>query len=162
MATTPTGPGIDLFAVFALLGHAGDQHAQTILGKAGYTGFRPSHGPIIRLLLDGPHTVGELAPRLQVTQQAVSKTVRELATHGYVEQLADTADRRRRPVALTARGHEAISLADKVRGEFLDELANTVGADVMQTTTDAVHTMLEHLGLTQPPTRRSGPRARRR
>ena len=149
MATSPSGSGTDLFAVFSLLGHAGDQHSLSGLGKAGYTGFRPSHGPIIRLLLDGPQTVGEMAPRLRVTQQAVSKTVRELAAHGFVEQLSDTSDRRRRPVALTERGHEAIALVDKVRGELLNELAQKVTGDKMKIATDVLHAMMDHLGLTQ-------------
>lgn len=149
MATTPSGPGIDLFNVFRLLGQAGDQYATAALGRAGYAGFRPSHGPIIHLLLDGAHTVGEMAPRLQVTQQAVSKTVRELASHGFVEQLADSSDRRRRPVALTERGREAVALADQARAELLDELTDTVGDDHVGDTTKVLHAMVEHLGMGQ-------------
>ena len=67
-------------------------------------------------LVEGPGTVGETAASLGVTQQAVSKTVRELVDLGYVAQTVDAAGVRRFATALGVLGTalDELGLADAV------------------------------------------------
>ena len=55
-------------------------------------------------------TVAELAQQVGVTQQMVSKTVRDLRLLGYVDQAAGK-DRRQRLLQITKRGRAALALA---------------------------------------------------
>ncbi len=118
------------FAVAAqLTGLALTDRAMERLHERGHPALRVSHGYLFQHLIDGPVTIGELAERLGVTQQAVSKTVAELAAAGYVQRLPDATDRRVRRVALTERGHGAVRDAREVRAELVGELSERLGAD---------------------------------
>ncbi|MEZ4239345.1 MAG: MarR family transcriptional regulator [Myxococcota bacterium] len=71
-------------------------------------------------LVERSPTIGELAERLGVTQQAASKAVAELEGLGYVARAADPADSRVRRVSLTARGWDAV---ERARGARRSEAA---------------------------------------
>jgi len=101
----------DLLTLAALAGEAANRHLLTRLHDAGYTGIRISHGYVIQRLVDDEPTVGELAEQLGITQQAVSKTVVELESLGYVQRRVDAADSRARRVALSERGRAALAQA---------------------------------------------------
>lgn len=105
---------LDLPVLAALAGTAANDHLLMRLHDAGFAGIRVSHGYVIQLLVDARPTVGELAERLGVSQQAVSKTVAELESLGVVERTADERDRRVTRVALTARGQAVL---DRTRSE---------------------------------------------
>jgi DNA-binding MarR family transcriptional regulator len=62
-----------------------------------------------------------------VTQQAVSKTVRELEGLGYVERRAAATDARVRVVTLTKRGRSALETARTERTNLIDELRAELG-----------------------------------
>jgi DNA-binding MarR family transcriptional regulator len=78
--------------------------------------------------VNGPSTVSAITAGVDVSQQAVSKTLRELVALGYVEQTADPHDRRRRPIHLSARGHEAVEVSRRARREFETQLQERVDA----------------------------------
>jgi DNA-binding MarR family transcriptional regulator len=117
------------FAVAAqLAGLALTERALERLHDRGHPQLRVSHGYLFQHLVEGPVTIGELAERLGVTQQAVSKTVAELTTAGYVQREPDAADGRVRRVALTERGLAAVRDAREVRAELVGELTEKIGA----------------------------------
>lgn len=97
------------------------------LGRSGFGDLRESHGFLIQHLLAGPRSVGELARRLGISQQAVSKTVAELTTGGYLEAVpAD--DARVRLVRLSERGEQSVAAARRLRDELERGLARRLGA----------------------------------
>jgi DNA-binding MarR family transcriptional regulator len=120
---------LDFVVVAQLAGLALTDRTLERLHARGHTPLRVSHGYLFQHLIDGPVTVGELAQRLGVTQQAVSKTAAELSAAGYVQRIPDAADGRVRRIALTERGHAAVSDAREVRSELVGELAEKLGAD---------------------------------
>jgi DNA-binding MarR family transcriptional regulator len=64
-------------------------------------GLGPRHIPVlVALLLEGPHTVGDLAQRLSLNLATVSLMVGELANAGLVERREDERDRRRTLVSI--------------------------------------------------------------
>lgn len=120
---------LDLVVVAQLAGAALTERARERLGGRGHPGLRTSHGYLFQHLVEGPITIGELAMRMDVTQQAASKAVAELADLGYVERIADPADGRVRRVGLTARGRSAVRDTRAIRAELVAELSASIGTD---------------------------------
>jgi DNA-binding MarR family transcriptional regulator len=116
---------LTLAALFA--GYALNDEVQRRLHAAGFEGLRFSHGFLVQHLVAGERTVGELAELMGVTQQAVSKTVGELETLGYLDRRARAGDARVRPVALTQKGRRAIETARAARAEVVAELRSELG-----------------------------------
>lgn len=120
---------LDLVVVAQLTGTALTELARERLGDRGHPDLRTSHGYLFQHLVDGPISIGELAGRMGVTQQAASKAAAELAGLGYVERIADRADGRVRRVGLSSGGHAAVAATRSVRAELVAEIAERLGAD---------------------------------
>ncbi len=147
-------PPLDLSSALALLGDA--VSAEVVRALRG-TGLRHSHGYIVQRLLVAPRTATQLAEELGVSQQAVSKMVRELTARGLVEIVADTGDRRRRPVQLTTAGWQAVERARSARRAIDDRIRRALGADRFDETLAALGVALEALGLAAGVRRRAVP-----
>lgn len=65
---------------------------------------------VLRRLVPGPLSAGQLAEKLNSDPPYVSVTLRELETRGYVVRTEDPSDRRRRVVELTDSGR---AIADR-------------------------------------------------
>jgi DNA-binding MarR family transcriptional regulator len=121
------------FVITALLtGLALGEEAQRRLHARGHPILRFSHGYVFQHLMGEPITIGELAHRLGVTQQAASKVTGELEAAGYLERRTDQSDRRARRIALTDAGRDAIAQARAGRAELAAELADRLGADRLE------------------------------
>ena len=112
-----------LFAGWALAGEV-----QRRLAADGHGDLRFADGFVFQHLVGGPVTIGVLAERLGVTQQAASKSVVDLERRRYVARSSDPADGRARLVALTPRGQEAIERARHHRAALAGELAERLGS----------------------------------
>jgi DNA-binding MarR family transcriptional regulator len=77
-----------------------------------------------------------------VTQQAVSKTVRELEGLGYVERRAADGDARVRVVTLTKRGRRALETARNQRSNLVEELRDEFGEDRVDAATTLLRDVL--------------------
>jgi DNA-binding MarR family transcriptional regulator len=143
---------LDLPTLAALAGSAANRHLLRRLRDNGYAGVRTSHGYVIQNLIDESPTVGELADRLGVTQQAASKTVVEMEGLGLVARAPDPADSRVRRVTLTSRGHALLAAGRAARAE----LEQAVGADVgdLDGARRALVSLLRHTGELAAVTRR--------
>ena len=80
-----------LAALFA--GLALNERVTEQLHAAGFDDVRFSHGFVFQHLVPGPLAVGELARRMDVSQQAASKAAAELERLGYLERAPDPARR---------------------------------------------------------------------
>ena len=76
----------------------------------------PQATVLSRLERDGPSTASELAAHERMRPQSMAYTVAELERAGLVTRSSDPDDGRRRLVALTARGRDAL-LAERSRRE---------------------------------------------
>jgi DNA-binding MarR family transcriptional regulator len=77
-----------------------------------------------------------------VTQQAVSKTVRELEELGYVERRASDGDARVRVVTLTERGRSALETARSQRSELVEERRAELGEERLDAATALLRDVL--------------------
>src|ERR671912_2975999 len=109
---------LDLPTLVSLAGVAANQHLLRRLHEDGYPGVRTSHGYVIQNLIDKTPTVGELAGRLGVTQQAASKVVVEMEAMGLVTRDLDRSDSRIRRVALTSRGQALLTAGRAARASL--------------------------------------------
>jgi DNA-binding MarR family transcriptional regulator len=100
---------------------------QRRLAGDGLDDLRFADGVVFQHLVDGPLTIGALAERLGVTQQAASKSVADLERRGYVARRPDPDDARARLVGLTDRGDAAIAGARRHREAVGSELAERLG-----------------------------------
>src|SRR4051794_10234323 len=75
-------PDLDLSSALTLLG---DRVSGAVLEALHGTGLRHGHGYLVQRLLVAPATATELAADLGISQQAVSKTLKELLALGIVE-----------------------------------------------------------------------------
>ena len=97
------------------------------LAAGGMDDLRFADGVLFQHLVEGPRTIGSLAERLEVTQQAVSKSVADLERRGYVTRAPDPDDARARRVALTDRGDAAIEAGRRHRAAIEAELGARLG-----------------------------------
>jgi DNA-binding MarR family transcriptional regulator len=143
---------LDLPTLAALAGAAANQHLLRRLRNDGYAGVRISHGYVIQNLIGESPTVGELADRLGVSQQAASKTVVEMEALRLVARVPDAADSRVRRVQLTDQGRALLAAGRAARAE----LERAVGADVgdLGAARRALVSLLEHTGELASVTRR--------
>jgi DNA-binding MarR family transcriptional regulator len=81
------------------------------MAAAGYEDISGTHHPVFENIDLAGTRLNVLASRANLTHQSMSELVRTLESRGYVERVADPADRRARLVRLTPRGlrmtHEA-------------------------------------------------------
>jgi DNA-binding MarR family transcriptional regulator len=77
-------------------------------------------------LIDGDRTITELAQRMEVSQQAASKSIAELVKHGILESLPHD-DGRARKIRLSKRGWEAVRCARRMRKSVDARLQRIVG-----------------------------------
>jgi DNA-binding MarR family transcriptional regulator len=119
---------LDLGSLALFLGYAAANEVQHALVNAGFSDVRFSHGFVFQHLIDGDKTVGELADRMQVTQQAASKVVAELESRGLVRRAADASDARLRRVTLARRGLEAVHAARSARSAMERRFEAKLGA----------------------------------
>ncbi|HET9648593.1 MAG TPA: MarR family transcriptional regulator [Microlunatus sp.] len=131
----------------SVLAPAVDAYVLAALDREGLTGLRVSHGYLVQRLLRGPRSVGALAEDLGISQQAVSKSVAQLADGGYVVVFQDRIDGRRRLVELSERGHRAVARARAARAALTDRLVTRVGTEDLVTAGRVVAALGEELGL---------------
>jgi DNA-binding MarR family transcriptional regulator len=94
-----------------LLAAACERIVREILGElasVGYGHLTPSQSLATLFIGDGLDTVTQLADRLGMTTQAISKICATLAVEGLLERQPNEVDARSRRLALTPAGTEAV------------------------------------------------------
>jgi DNA-binding MarR family transcriptional regulator len=141
---SPQAADLSLAALF--VGWALADEVQRRIAADGLADLRMADGVLFQHLVAGPRTIGSLAERLGVTQQAASKAVADLERRGYVRREADPADGRARRVALTARGEAAIAAGRRHRAALEAELADRLGPRRVESARRTLVEILEALG----------------
>lgn len=131
-------------ALFA--GFAATSAVQDELAAHGFPDLRMSHGYVFQHLLHARPTIGDLAEKLDMTQQGASKAVAELERLGYTERLPDPHDARIRRVTLTPRGHEAVAAARHARAALEERLRQRFGTTALDAARALLADLLDTLG----------------
>jgi DNA-binding MarR family transcriptional regulator len=137
---------IDLVTAVQLAGLALTTETLRRLRAEGHPDLRTAHGYLIQHVVEGPRPVGEIAARMRVTQQAVSKSVGELVGLGYLERAPALDDARVRLIGLSEHGRAAVAATRRIRAEIEAELSATLGPDRASVLHDAALAALEWAG----------------
>jgi DNA-binding MarR family transcriptional regulator len=129
----------------SFIGIFADREVMQEMQRLGFGDLRRSHGFLVQHLLREPHSVGQLAELLGVTQQAASKTVSELRRAGYVESTRGP-DARVTLVQLSERGQAAVRASRRARLKLERRLAAALGKRRFELTRSALADLLETLG----------------
>ena len=136
-------PELDLSLAALFAGWALTDEVTRRMAARGFTGLRFSHGFLVQRLIDSEQAIAALAQALDVTQQAVSKTVAELEGLGYVRRRPDPRDARVRLVSLTDRGRGAVEAAREERAAVVEELRERLGPRRVDAATRVLREVLE-------------------
>jgi DNA-binding MarR family transcriptional regulator len=150
-------PEPDLLSLVSIAGAAVDARVLDGMAEAGFDTVRPAHGYLIQRLVVGPQLISAMAADLGVSQQAMSKMVKEMIRLGLAAQHIDAQDSRRRPVTLTDRGRAAVDKARAVRADLEENLRGAAGADDLAAAQRVVGVLLDQLGLGQNVAQRTVP-----
>ena len=71
--------------------------------------------PVLVVLTRGPKSQREIAANMHVAEQTMGRILRHLQEQGYITRERHTNDRRRRVVALTGNGREALEELDQAQ-----------------------------------------------
>lgn len=137
---------LDLGHLALFVGHAVNTEVERALADKGYGDLRASHGYLVQHLVAGPRPIGDLAQRMGVTQQAVSKAVAELESLGYLERAADDDDKRVTRVGLAPRGREVVAVARRTRVALEKRLVKSQGEAAVAAARATLASVLELLG----------------
>lgn len=131
--------------VITTSGHLVDEINRRVR-SAGFADLRPTHGFAFTRIAAGDAGITEIAEHLEVTKQAASQLVDELARKGYVEKRPRPSDARAKLVTLTASGWAATRAADEAAAEVIDQWRELIGDE-------AVSRMRRDLARVTPPGR---------
>jgi DNA-binding MarR family transcriptional regulator len=112
---------------------------------AGFRNVRESHGYVIQHLIESERSITELARRMEVTQQAASKTVAELVRFGMLEAVP-AKDRRAKRIRLSRRGWKAVEFIRRARRQVEQRLLAAVGKKDYVKAKGILWACLEELG----------------
>ncbi len=104
------------------------------LAARGHPGVTATHEFALRAIGEGAQSASELGRRLGVTKQAAAKTISSLEELGYVERRTDPGDARRKPLTVTDRGREMVTVGARAFDRLRDALEAEVGADRLAVT----------------------------
>jgi DNA-binding MarR family transcriptional regulator len=141
-------PELDLGLAALFAGQALADAVRERLEARGFAGLRFSHGFLVQRLVEEEQSIAALAHALEVTQQAVSKTVSELERLGYVRRRPDPRDARVRLVALTDRGRAAVEAARDERAAVVADLRDRLGPRRVDAATRVLREVLDLRGAT--------------
>jgi DNA-binding MarR family transcriptional regulator len=106
--TARIAPGtIPLPGLLEIAGEAMLAEFRGKLTKNGYEDLRPTHGCVFRFVREDGMRLTDLAAHAGITKQSAGELVDDLVGLGYVERIADPADKRAKLICLTGRGQEA-------------------------------------------------------
>lgn len=113
--------------------------------KTQFGGIRPADAKLAVVASRQPQTLSELARTLGVSRQAVHLAVQRLSKMGLLSLHPTATDRREKLVALTARGREALLLAEQQVRKMEQDMASVIGPEGLETLRATLKVLLRHV-----------------
>lgn len=114
------------------------------LNANGHPTLRPVHGYALNAVLNGHNTASAMAPLLAMTKQGAARIIEHLLDEGYVEYGNAGGDARSKPLVLTDRGHDVVTLAVGVQERIEEQWAFVVGKSKMADARWALEQAVRH------------------
>ncbi len=114
------------------------------LNANGHSTLRPVHGYALNAVLNGNNTASTMAPLLAMTKQGAARVIQHLLDEGYVECGSAGEDARSKPLVLTGRGREVVTLSVAVQQRIEEHWAAIVGERKMAVARQALERAVRH------------------
>ncbi len=109
--------------------------------------LRPTHGCVFRFVREDGMRLTELASHAGITKQSAGELVDDMVDLGYVERIADPADKRAKLICLTERGREAQRVGFGLFSEIEQRWAGHFGQERF----DQLRELLEEIATDRAP-----------
>jgi len=116
----------------------------SFLESLGYHQVKIGHIMLMMNLSENGSTSMELARRVQISKQAMSKLVNELAQQGFLEVLKHPEDHRATIVKSTSKGNTFLKDLDNCRRHVEAEFAQVIGPEKLENLKDILYIMVSH------------------
>ncbi|MBV9075905.1 MAG: winged helix-turn-helix transcriptional regulator [Methylobacteriaceae bacterium] len=98
------------------------------LARAGFIDLTPALAALMPALdAEGSIRAADLAKRVGLTKQALSQSIQELVTRGYLEQVRDPHDARAKLIRLAPRGSALRAAGLAAKAEMAERLLGQIG-----------------------------------
>jgi DNA-binding MarR family transcriptional regulator len=114
------------------------------LASCGYTNFKIAYMPVlVNIKIEG---IGnkELAIRVRVTKQAMSKVLKELLDLGYITSKVSKEDKRNSIISLTDKGKKLVILCRQSIIELMEEYRTVFGRNEFDSVLSMLHKIMEY------------------
>jgi DNA-binding MarR family transcriptional regulator len=115
------------------------------LAKAGHSVLRMPHTMLLERLPPDGARLSELASLLGMSKQAAGEIVDDLELAGYIQRIADPADRRAKVVVASPKGAAAFGEVFAVLGAMDEDFASIVGSERYDDARSAIVQLIIHL-----------------
>lgn len=126
------------------------------LSERGFDDLKPTHGFLFKCILPNGATGNELADKLGITKQAVSKMVDYLEERGYVKRHSHPTDKRGKTIVISERGQLAIKEKEEIVAELEKSFIQKIGSKRMDNLKEDLRKVVE-IADEQKPTARIRP-----
>lgn len=123
-----TAADLDLSLLALFAGWAMTETVRRRMAEDGFPEVRFNDGVVVQHLIAEPLSITALARRMDVTQQAASKTVADMTRRGLLARRRSEADGRVTLLELTDRARAAVDAARVHRAALDAELTEEIGA----------------------------------
>lgn len=100
--------------------------------EQGYDSYTTRHGPVLRVLSDGPTSLADLASLNGISAPGMHKLVSTMTNQGYLESQPAPEDRRKRMLLASSHGRAALAEARSFHASFEADLVTALGADTVR------------------------------
>ncbi|MBX2902205.1 MAG: MarR family transcriptional regulator [Chitinophagales bacterium] len=116
-----------------------------VVKEKGFPNFSMQYVAILMNVGAQGVTINQLAEKIQITKQAVSKMAKDLEKFGYVELKKNPNDNRSVLITLSKQGVALIELLKKQQTKFIGELIKTWGETKTHTFLEDMHFIMRLL-----------------
>jgi len=116
----------------------------SFLESLGYHQVKIGHIMLMMNLSEDGSTSMELARRVQISKQAMSKLVNELAQKDFLEVIKHPEDHRATIVKSTSKGNNFLKDLDFCRRHVESEFVHVIGQEKLENLKDILYIMVKH------------------
>lgn len=119
------------------------ERAEELAREQGFSDFKIIYMGFVANLDPKGTTSSELAAKLSVTKQAISKLTKEIETHGFIEFRAHETDGRSSVIHLTEKGKHLLETSLQVSKILKEEMVEIAGEENIESLTNTLRMIVD-------------------
>jgi len=136
--------------LFSALSKDFEQRVVSTIQHDGHPKIRPAHITLFSLLGREHLRLTELAERAHISQQAMGKLVKELASLHYLQRQSDQDDKRAKIISVTEKGSALITIMNQAIISTTSSYVDTLGQEDATALSKQLENTVDKLGIEYP------------